>query len=60
MALDLDTSDKNFPRVLAAKQAMAQAVFTASIRSDASSFRKQTNDRLGELIEKVKELTKKP
>lgn len=54
MALELDPDHKHFLRVLAAKQAMASSIMTASVRVDASGLRKQTNDRLGELIDLVK------
>lgn len=54
MALELDPDHKHFLRVLSAKQAMASSIFTVSTRVDASSLRKQTNDRLGELIDMVK------
>ena len=59
MDLELDPEDKNFPRVLAAKQAMASSIFTASVRVDANSMRQQGGDRLGELIDRVKELVAK-
>ena len=53
--MELDPDHRNFSRVLAAKQAMATSVFSASVRVDAASMRKQTNDRLGEIIDLVKQ-----
>jgi len=53
--MELDPDHRNFARVLAAKQAMATSVFSASVRVDAASMRKQTNDRLGEIIDLVKQ-----
>lgn len=57
MSMELNPDHKHFARVLAAKQAVASSIFTASVRVDAAGLRKQTNDRLGELLERVKELT---
>lgn len=55
MAIEIDPDHKNFARVLAAKQAVASSVFTMMARVDASALRKQTNDRLGELLHLVKQ-----
>lgn len=54
MQIEIDVEHKHFARLLSAKQAVASSMFTASVRVDAAGLRKQTNDRLGELLELVK------
>jgi len=54
MDIELDPDHKHFARILSAKQAITSSMFTASVRIDAAGLRKQTNDRLGELLDLVK------
>lgn len=54
MDLELDPEDKHFARILSAKQAVSSSMFTASVRVDSSSLRKQTNDKLGEILNLIK------
>ena len=54
MEIELDPDHKHFARMLSAKQSVASSMMTASVRIDASGLRKQTNDRLGELLDLVK------
>ena len=54
MEAPLDPEHKHFQRMLSAKQQVASSIFTASIRVDAAGMRKQTNDRLGEILALVK------
>lgn len=45
--------DKNFARVLAAKNAMTSAVLTASVRMNDGSLRKKNTDRIADLLAEV-------
>lgn len=54
MDLELDPEHKHFQRILSAKQAVTSSMFTAAVRVDSAGMRKQTNDRLGELLDLIK------
>lgn len=54
MRLPIDPEHKHFARILSAKQGVASSMFTASVRVDSAGMRKQTNDRLGEILALVK------
>lgn len=54
MALALDPMDKNFPKVLSAKQAVMSAVLTATVRVNDGQLRRKNSDRIAELLEQVR------
>ena len=54
MEMEIDPDHRNFQRILSAKQQITQSIFTATVRVDAAGMRKQTNDRLGEILALVK------
>lgn len=60
MELEVDPDHRHFARILSAKQQVASSMFTASVRVDAAGMRKQTNDRLGEILALVKAEKAKP
>ena len=60
MEMEVDIDHRHFARILSAKQQVASSMFTTSVRVDAAGMRKQTNDRLGEILALVKAEKLKP
>lgn len=55
MAITLDANDKNFPKVLSAKNAIMASVLTASVRVNDGALRKRSTDRIAALLEEVQQ-----
>lgn len=49
-----ETSDKNFGKVLAIKQAVSQGILTASVRVRQDQLRPQQSDHMAEVLRRVK------
>jgi hypothetical protein len=54
MAMQLDPNDKNFPKVLATKQAVASSILTASVRLGDASLRKKSSDKVQDLLDELR------
>jgi hypothetical protein len=54
MALPLDPDDKNFPKILGTKQAVAASILTASVRVNDGALRAKNEDRIAALLAEVK------
>lgn len=55
MAIELDSSDPNFSKLVSAKKDAAATVVQASMKADENRFRKKGNDVLDKLLARVKE-----
>jgi len=54
MALKLDPDDKNFPKILGTKQAVAASILTASVRVNDGALKAKNEDRIAQLLEEVR------
>lgn len=54
MALPLNPNDKNFPKILAIKQAVSSSILTATARVRAGDLRPTNDDGLSALLDQVK------
>jgi len=55
MAMPLpDSDDKNFAKVLATKQAVAQSILTATVRVNDGQLRKKSNDKVQSLLDELR------
>lgn len=54
MALPLNPDDKNFPKILAIKQAVSSSILTATARVRAGDLRPTNDDGLSALLDQVK------
>jgi len=53
LELDLDTTDKNFPKLLSVKTSIMSSVLTATTRVNDGALRRKNNDRIGQLLEEI-------
>lgn len=49
-----DSDDKNFAKVLATKQAVAQSILTATVRVNDGQLRKKSNDKVQSLLDELR------
>lgn len=53
MEMKLDPDDKNFPRVLAAKQSVASSIMTAAVRTKNDELNTRSTDKVAQLLEEI-------
>lgn len=55
MLMTLDPDDRNFPKLLASQESIAKSVFTVTARINDTELRRKQNDKIGGLLEEIKQ-----